>query len=409
MRSRWQVIPHRSGEWWVGYFATGIGALAYAGGLMGVARADEFSDVLGRFGSGGLHFSQFWIQPTLETGLFYDSGVGGESSTGSYIASNIAAKSDFVRHALNFSLDAEHLKNFDSDADTDTNLSGAANARLDIRRDLVVTSDIRGRFLEDDPESISTALSAAEPVPYSVVDVQSAINKTFNHLAVSADVAYEAWDYDDVAMIGGGTLDQDFRDGSSYEVGGRVSYLFSPGYGIFVGTHFNDRNYNSGDSTGWRSLSGIAFELTSLLRGDVGVGYMTQDFDSGTEVSSFSYHVGLIWNPTMLMTVRLDGDRVIDQTDIAGSPGSIETSFEAAIDYEVLRTLVISPSVGFALDNYISSSFNSRSLWAGINADYRVNRFLSVGFDYRLEEVNYSSGGTDYDRHVVGINAKANF
>jgi hypothetical protein len=237
------------------------------------------------------------------------------------------------------------------------------------------------------------------------------LDKTFNWLAVSADVAYHTADYEDVRALGGGTLDQDFRDGDIFVVGGRAGYIFSPGYSIFVDAHYNDRNYDTGfnDSTGWRVLSGVEFEITNLLTGEVGAGYMQQDFDTGDEVSDFSYHAGLIWKPTPLMTVRLAGDRYVGESSLAGSPGPIATTVFTAIDYEVLRTLVGTPFAGIAFQDYISSSIDAQSIFAGIGADYDVNRFLSIGFDYRFEDVDYSGGGVDYDRHFVGVNATAYF
>ena len=388
---------------------------------------DELPNVGDRHGGRGLHFSRFWVLPTLETGAFYDSNPltvsGGDSSFGAYVAPNIAAKSDFSRHALNFRVGAHHSE-YSDDVEARTNLFGEADSRIDIHRDLVLTSGVRGGLFEDSQGVLSaplgavepvsdliTPLGAAEPVTYSTLDLWSKIHKVFNQLAVSADVGYHAADYDDVPMVGGGTLDQDFRNGHGYEAGGRAAYLFSPGYSLFVGAHYNERIYDTGenDSTGWRALSGVEFEITRLLRGEVGAGYMMQDFESGAEASDFSYHAALIWNPTMLMTVRVDGDRIVGESSLAGSPGTIATSLRAGVDYEVLRSLIIAPFVGVAFEDFISSSVDAQSVYAGIRANYLVNRFLSVGFDYRFEDVRYSGADGDYDRHIVGVNAAANF
>jgi hypothetical protein len=404
----------------VGYFLPVIGiALLCASSLSTSAQdlggIEVIPDVRDRYEGRGMHFSRFWVLPTLEAGAFYDSNPFAAADTGSsagaYVAPNIEAKSDFGRHELNFNVGAEHYGYLQEDVEARTNIFGEADSRIDIRRDLVLTSAFRGGFFEDDQGRLITPLGAAEPVTYSTLNSSSRLTKIFNRLAVSADAAYHTADYDDVAMVGGGTLDQDFRDVNRYDVGVRAGYLFSPGYSIFVDSHYNDRTYDTGvnDSTGWRALSGIQFEITRLLRGEASVGYMAQDYDTGVEVSDFSYHVGLIWNPTMLMTVRLDGDREVGESSLAGSPGTIATSLKAAVDYEVLRTLIVTPFVGMTFDEYIASAVEGRSLHAGIDADYRVNRFLSVGFDYKFEDVEYTGGGTGYDRHIVGVNATAHF
>jgi hypothetical protein len=406
--------------WLFAFF--GIAAFVCLADFASIAKAqelggigDELPDVGDRYEGRGMHFSRFWLLPTIEAGAFYDSkpdlsGSGG-SSGGAYVAPNIEAKSDFGRHALNFNAGAEHYEYFEDDVEARTNFFGEADSRIDIRRDLVLTSGLRGGFFEDDQGKIISPLGAAEPVTYTTLDSWSRLTKIFNRLAVSADVAYQVADYEDVTMVGGGTLDQDFRDVNRYDVGGRAGYLFSPGYSVFVDAHYNDRTYDTGvnDSTGWRALSGISFEITRLLRGEASVGYMAQDYDTGVQVSDFSYHVGLIWNPTMLMTVKLDGDRVVGESSLAGSPGTIATSLKAAVDYEVLRTLIVTPFVGISFDEYIASAVEGRSLHAGIDADYSVNRFLSIGFDYKFEDVEYTGGGTGYERHIVGVNATAHF
>jgi hypothetical protein len=400
-----------------------IGAVALVGavGLPCAAHAQDSE-------SGGLHLGQFWVLPTLEAGAFYDSNPnlepsGEGSSGGAYVAPTIEAKSDFNRHALNFALGAEHFQYFNDDVEEDarTNFFGKAQSRLDIRHDLILNSGIRGGLFEDNPHfrnepfedvtDLITPANASEPDHYSVVDTWSALTKVFNRLAVTADVAYHTADFDDLELVGGGTLDQDFRDVNRYDVGGRAGYEFSPGYSVFVDGHYNDRLYdtNENDSHGWRALTGVAFEITNLLKGEVGVGYVAQDYDEGAEVSDVSYHLGLVWEPTQLMTVRLDGDRLVGESSLKGSPGTIETSIRALVDYEVLRTLTISPFVGATFQEFIDSPVEAQAIFAGVGADYEINRFLSVGFDYKFEDVQYSGEGADYNRHIVGVNAAAHF
>jgi hypothetical protein len=309
------------------------------------------------------------------------------------------------------------------DEESRSNLFGDLDTVLEIRHDLILTSGVRGGYFEDryaDPEilldyplgNLITPLGAADPVTYTTFEGWSSLEKTFNWLAVSADVAYHTADYEDVDAIGGGTLDQDFRDGDIVIVGGRLGYLFSPGYSVFVDAHYNDRNYDSGigDSTGWRGLAGVAFEITNLITGEASAGYMHQDFhDTGDEESGFSYHVGLNWNPTPLIVVKLAGDRYVGESSVANSPGTIATTFLASVDYEVQRTLHVTPFIGVGFEDYVDSPLEDDAIFAGIGADYDVNRFLSVGFDYRYENVDYSGGGTDYDRHFISVNATAYF
>ena len=51
-----------------------------------------------------------------------------------------------------------------------------------------------------------------------------------------------------------------------------------------------------------RRSGGVAFEITRLITGEIGVGYFQQDYVDPiyTDPDGFDYHAALIWNPTPL-------------------------------------------------------------------------------------------------------------
>ena len=52
------------------------------------------------------------------------------------------------------------------------------------------------------------------------------------------------------------------------------------------------------------------------------------------------------------------------------------------VDYEVWRNLLISPRAGVFADDYIDSDLEDISWEAGLEADYRMNCFWSLGARY---------------------------
>ena len=104
---------------------------------------------------------------------------------------------------------------------------------------------------------------------------------------------------------------------------GRISYLVTEGSRVFADFSYNWQDYKGGmdDSDGWQALAGVEFDITHLLRGELGIGYMEQYFQtSGTE-AGISYHAGLTWNPTPLMTVNLSADRAVESSAYADTLG----------------------------------------------------------------------------------------
>ena len=226
---------------------------------------------------------------------------------------------------------------------------------------------------------------------------------------MSVGAAFDWFKYDAVDAT-----PQSFRDGNIVTTGGRISYLASPGYRIFGDFRYNWRDYNGVrivDSDGWRALAGVEFEVTRLISGELGVGYteQTYDFAGSSTTSAFSYHGALTWNPTSLMTVRFNADRTIEDSTFDRA-GRVQDSAKLVVDYEVLRELVFSPSVGFAFNDYENTPLDDFRIEAGAELEYKVNRFMSVGSRYKYSYNDVTGPGlTDWDRHLVGVYAKARF
>ncbi|GEM_PF-2235025 len=367
----------------------------------------------------GLHAGSYWLFPTVEAGYFFDSNPlarshDKKSSNGLYTAANVEAKSDFSRHALNFYGGVEHYEYLDVSGQSHTNGYGGTDFRIDVRRDLVILGGVDGGYFHETLDDVNTPENADEPIPYTELAGWGSINKAFNRIAVSLGAAYSTLDYSSVKAKGGGRLDQDYRDSEILVGGGRLSYLFSPGYRIFGDFRYNDRHYRNAtddDSHGYRALGGVAFEITRLLAGEVGLGYMWQDYDRSSEGTrdGFSYHLGLTWTPTPLITVNLDGDRMIADSSIEDDPSRIATTLGASIDYEFRRNIIISPAFAIANNDYSHSSNDNTSYEAGLDVEYYLNRHLAVGANYNYLKRDYKMDASDYDRHLVGVNAKARF
>lgn len=256
---------------------------------------------------------------------------------------------------------------------------------------------------------------ADEPTRHRDFTGYASLNKAFNRLSVSVGATYSLTDYDDVSAIGGGSISQDFRDGDTTDVKSRVAYEISPGYSLFTELAYNWRSYDnagSGSSEGWRSLTGVEFEVSRLIRGEVGVGYMAQDYDGGPDEGTFSYHAGLIWNPTPLMTVNLtQADRQVKDSAVAGSAGYVSDAAALRVDYEVLRGTVLSPMASVSRIDYIGSPEQGFEYMVGVELDRSINRFLSLGLHSVAPAVieNAAPGVGDYDRHLIAAYAKARF
>jgi hypothetical protein len=373
------------------------------------------------YNSKGIRGSSFLFFPDLTVKPFYDSNVfasptGQKSDGGIVFSPSLFAQSDWNNHSLQFNFDLNHFQYFDLTDESRTDAQAVMVGRLDVRRDLAVLAAVSVGRRHETRGTSNSPLTAAEPVPYDEFDGSTSINKSFNRVDVSLGIAGEYRNYHDVGLIGGGQLDQDFRDGTWVEVGGRVAYLMKPGIRVFADARYNWRRYENlpglnGDSEGYNLLGGLEFTLSTLMRGEVGIGYLNQTYDGAGigDASGLKYKANLIWNATPLMTLTFNGERNVSETGIAGAAGRIDTSFEVVLDYELRRNVIVSPSVGFTHEDYAGIARADRVYQPALKIDYLINRNFSAGAEYAYTHRDSSVNANDFDRHFVSLNAQAKF
>ncbi len=369
----------------------------------------------------GIRAGSFLLYPSLISKLVFDSNVfaqaAGEVSDWAAITTpRVVAESNWSRHSLLFELLARDVRYFDQTSQNYTDVNGRIVGRLDARRDLTIQGSLKLGRVHAPLGSGDAPGLAAEPVSDTVFDSELAIHKTFNRVKVTLKGGYESHNYEDVAAIGGGTLDQDFRDADAYEAGGRVAVAFSPDTSIFgdityIRTEYANPSATLSDSNTIRALAGLEFAPSALVRGEVGVGYTWRGYDGagiGDEMG-FAYLADVIWNPTPLITVTIGGEGHIEDTTVAGSPGRLSSSGHIIVDYELLRNLIVSPQVRIDQIKYYGIARDDLLIAPGIRLDYMLNRHLHVGGEYFFMSRDSSVDTFDYERHLLGIYAKAQF
>jgi hypothetical protein len=369
----------------------------------------------------GIRAGSFLLYPSLTAKLVFDSNVFAQPSGeidgwAAVTTPRLEAESNWSRHALMFELQARDVRYFDQTSQNYTDVYGRIIGRLDVRRDLTVQGKLElGR--EHTPLGSGDAPAlAAEPVPDTAFDAELAINKTFNRVKVTLKGGYELNNYDDVPAIGGGTLDQDFRDGDAYEVGGRVAVAISPDTNIFGEVTYTRTEYDTmsatlSDSDTFRALAGFEFAPSALVRGQIGAGYTWRGFDAPSiaDEEGFAYLADIIWNPTPLITVTIGGEGRFEDTTVAGASSRLSSAGHVIVDYELLRNLIISPQIRIDHVDYTGIARDDLLVAPGIRVDYMANRYLHFGGEYFFQSRDSSIAAFDYQRHLLGLYAKAQF
>ena len=369
----------------------------------------------------GMRAGSIVFYPALLAKVLYNSNVfavptGQQGDTALLVAPYLTAQSDFSNHELKLDFGINHLEYADLSTESRTNAHAAASGRVDVRSDLVIGLAGKIARRHEARGTSNSPLLAAEPVPYDEYDASTSVTKSFNRLEVSVGGAFEHRNYHDVRMVGGGTIDQDFRDSEIFVMGGRVAYRLKPGVRVFADGRYNWRRFNNlpglnGNSEGYDLLAGAEFNITSMVHGEVGVGYLSQQYEAPGvgRATGLSYFADLIWTATPLITVTVGGRRKVDETALAISPGRLDASGYVKIDYELRRNIIVSPSINIVYEDYTGIPREDWVVEPGLRLDYLVNRHFSVGARYVYTSRDSNVNVNDFDRHIVGINAKAQF
>jgi len=370
------------------------------------------------YDAAGIRAGSFMLYPELGLGVSYDDNVFGtqnntEGDIYYGVRPSVSVESNFGRHELTF--DAYTDSRFYSSDTSEDRFDWGAEAQGTL--DVSAFSQLVGLVAYDQLTEARTATNrvagGVEPTEYDLLRANVVFNQRFNRLTASVGTAYAEYDYDDDAAIGGGTIDQDFRDHDKLEIPVRLSYDVSPDTSIFVAGSYNTRRYDqqpptvavTRDSDGYDIGVGAAFDFTNLIRGEAFVGYLEQEYDQVgfQKVDGIDFGLNAEWYASEITTVTAGINRTVEESSSAGSQGHLDTNYQIGIAHELQRNIILTADASYLDVKFEGITRDDETISAGIGVQYLVNRNaeLALGYDYASR--NSSLAGQDYDKNVVGL------
>lgn len=370
----------------------------------------------------GLRVGAFtaWPVATVSAGYldnFYATETDKTSDVYADLEASIGLRSGWSRHALGFNASAEALQYAKVAGQNTFNYALGTNGRLDIDRGSFVTVNASFTRSTESRYVSANAQEARDPAQYTIASAQIRYSKEFNRVRFRGDVELSKFNYEDTTNFAGVLVDQDFRDGTKYEYTGRVDYAFSPATAFFVETSYNERQFEDTtrprDSHGYRALAGVNFELTDLVRAELGAGYLSQKYDNPTrpDISGFSARGELEWFPTQLTTVTLGVARNLEDSSLFGSAGYVRLLGRARVDHELRRNIILFTEYNRVRDKYAGLSRTDRRSVIVLGASYRMNRLARITAQYRhnTQDSSGASAGRTFDANQVNISTSLSF
>lgn len=348
----------------------------------------------------GIRAGTLMVYPKVQGDVGYDSNVlasedGEVSDTFLRLIPSVDVESDWSRHA--FRATAETTVTRFNDLTNENSQIWRLNSfgRVDVQRQTQLTGGADIARLVEPRTASNTPQSIADPIEYDSRSYNAGIAHTFNRLRATGRFDVRDYDYDDGRSIGGAIVDQDARDQTTTELLTRIDYAVSPATAIFGRVIWNDRQFDSAgdvltpnrDSQGLNAIVGANFELSNLVRGEFGVGYLQQEFDDPSygEFSGLSASGRLEYFVSPLLTLGLVGDRSVGDSGIAGTAGFLNTTLQVTADYELRRNIIVSGRLGTAVEEFEDIDRENIRYFGTLRATYLMNRRIGITATYDFE------------------------
>ena len=368
------------------------------------------------YNTDGIRSGSFVYRPELTLGIEYDDNVFATSSNkvSDFIATaapSLIIETDRPVHSLRLSADAETRQYLDEDSESHTNFGLSGEGRLDVRRGTFLNAGGGIRQFHEGRTAVGVVRNSEELIEVDQSRVFFGGSREFGRTRLQSSYTFQDTDFMDARDGIGQVLDQDFRDREDIEIEVRGDYAVSPDTAVFTRVRVFDQNYKetplslSRDQDGFVIEVGADFDLTEVMRGEIGVGYIDIGYDEATRDGFNSVNItgDIEWFATPLITVSADASRTVRPSGILNSPSTLETRIGAGVDYEWRRNIVLSAGASYSDVNFRDVDRDDKRVGFYAEASYLMNR--SVAFTAGVYRNDLDSDGalaqSDFDKTQI--------
>lgn len=372
----------------------------------------------------------------VATDNVFASSSNEQSDTIIRIGARADVRTDWSNHEIGFRVSGNRDNYLDLNDQSTTNLRSELRGRLDATRNLSFGASAFADMLTESRTEQANANGLDDSIDYDRTGGTLSATYTADRVRLASSVSVADFNYEDGTLNNGATVfDQDFRDRADLRAQARLSYAISPDLAVFAQGAVGKSDYDNAqffnattgqvvdpatqpgvfvvrrvrDSKNYTVQVGTNFELQSLIRGDIAVGY----FDDNKEDPSLADSSGLSvdgrvqWFPTRLTTVEFRAGRQVVDLGLINAATSVQSRFGVGVDHELRRNIIVSLDAAAVQNKYEDIDRDEDVLQFGASALYKMNKRVHFeAFARRLDrDVSGSQvfGSPDYDVNVVGV------
>ncbi|KKC27773.1 outer membrane beta-barrel protein [Sphingomonas sp. SRS2] len=377
----------------------------------------------------GIRTGSLLVFPAITGRLEYDDNVlassaGKRGDSVFYVEPEVRVRSDFSRHA--FDTRVYYRRSFHNKLSGEDSSEYGVTGRgvVDVTRRTRIRAGAAFEHNAENRASLSSFTGSRTPVKYDRFAGSLGLEQEVGDFILLGRGEYRRISYDDAVDPLGNVIDLEFRNLKVRTATGQISYRLRSGTTAFVRAQAERRLYDlrPGDpgfdpftstdrsGKGLRAEAGLGVELTSLIYGNVRLGYLRQKYDDAAlrDVSGLSYGADILWNVTPLTSFRLTADRSVDETSSQTTAGNLRSEFTGKVDHELLRYVILSAGVRYARISPAGPTAKSREVEANLGVRYLMNRYMELRGGYAYEKRSSATNVIRFssNRVFVGLTLK---
>ena len=359
------------------------------------------------FDAPGIRAGSFLLFPTVTGRAEYDDNVlasaaGKQGDRIFYLEPELRIRSDLGRHAVDGKVYYHRSFHDKLGSEDATEYGATGRGVVDMtRRTRIKLSGGYERNAEN-RRSLASFSGSRSPVRFDMSSASLGLEQEVSDFTLSGKGDYQRIAYADTTDALGNVIDLKFRNLKVRSATAQIDYRLRSGTTAFVRAIKESRRYDlrPGDpgfdpftqtdrsADGLRIEGGVGLELTSLIYGNVRIGYLRERYTDPKlrDVDGLSYGADLLWNVTPLTTLRFTATRSVDVTSSQTTAGNLRNEFSAKVDHELLRYVILSAGLRRAHIDPAGPTAKSREFEGDVGVRYLMNRQVELRGGFAYEE-----------------------
>lgn len=320
-------------------------------------------------------------------------------------------RSDWTQHAFSFDGIVEQDVHAKYSSENILNYRARFNGRFDLSASDFVAMEAVQQRITQDRGSTSDILETREPISFDNTGLmlRSQLGGR-SRVQGQIEAGYVHRTYNSAERPNGEPFDLSVRDMDDYRVSGQLGYRLGTSTNLFVsGAHTWRQFLNLADRDAkiFEVLGGIDGNVTPVIRGRLGVGYISADFESPTieTRSGLALDVRLDFLVTELTTIGVTARRDFRNVATVNSAAAFASSIRAGVDHELFRNVILSPAITYEEADYVGDDRKADLISAELGARWLINRRLRA--NGVLQHRNRNVTGFESSRNFSDISIAA--